>query len=384
VHTVEVSLGNNYDDMNKKGTKNLIIVITYAVVLVLVVVNFKFIIHGTGKFIRLFNPLFIGIIFAFVLNKPCSWFESLIENNISAVKRKSTARGIAIGLTYIIIILIISMIIRFIIPQLTTNIQKFAGNINIYLNNLQAVLDKLTGDFGIERINISTLGIWIQENVTKIGTGIDDIVAQIIDITTGVISFLIQLVIGIVFSIYFMAGKEKLGAQGRHLLKTYLPEKIFNILSYLFNITKDVFNRYILGQFTEACILGILCFAGMLIFRFDYALLISILILITAFIPVVGAFIGGGVAFLLLLMVSPKEAFLFMIFLIILQQFEGNVIYPRTVGNKLGLPAIWVLLSITVGGGLFGPLGVLFGVPVATIIYLLIKNDIQKRDNRKS
>ena len=258
----------------------------------------------------------------------------------------------------------------------------FVRNIDLYLENLQTLLGEISEKFNVIKIDTSTFLIWVRENVIKLDQGIEGILTQLIEITTGLITFIVNIGVGIVLSIYLLSGKEKIIYQLKSLLKTYLPKRIYKGISYLVIVSTDVFNKYIIGQFIEAIILGFLCFIGMVIFGLDYPLLISILVLITSLIPLIGAFIGGGVAFLLLIMISPKKAILFLIFLIILQLFEGNVIYPKIVGSKLGLPAIWVLLSIVLGGGLLGPIGILLSIPITTTIYVIIRNDIKKRSQK--
>ena len=147
-------------------------------------------------------------------------------------------------------------------------------------------------------------------------------------------------------------------------------------------IVYEVFDNYVAGQCKEAVILGSLCFAGMTVLRLDYAGMVSVVVGVTALVPILGAYIGGAVGVLLLLFISPAKALLFLVFLVVLQQVEGNVIYPRVVGRKIGLPGMWVLLAITVGGGLWGIWGMLLGVPLATIFYQLLRQDVRSREAR--
>lgn len=366
--------------MGRKLIRELIIVITYTVALILIIVNFNKVITGLWRFIRLFNPFFSGVAIAFVLHKPCYFIERLLEKKLLK-KRHTLARGLAIFSVYVIILFLFSLIIRFIIPQLLESVVNLVNNTGTYLNNLQNLINKYSDYLDIENVDFSSISSILQTTIRNIGQSISQVLTHIINITTGVLTFIATSLIAIVFSIYLLAGKERLLSQVKRIFKTYLPYKIFRKLAYVFHIVNDVFTRYIVGQLTEAIILGILCFLGMLIFRFDYALLISVIIAITALIPVVGAYLGGGIAFLLLIIISPRKAFLFLIYILVLQQFEGNVIYPKVVGNKLGLPSIWVLLSITVGGGLFGPIGILLGVPIATVIYSIIREDLRRREN---
>ena len=174
--------------------------------------------------------------------------------------------------------------------------------------------------------------------------------------------------------------KEKFFSQTKRVCKSYLSEKHFDKVSHVSAVVNNSFRRYIVGQFTEAIILGVLCSVGMLVFGFPYAGMIGTLIGFTALIPVAGAYIGAGVGAVMILTVSPLKALLFLVFILVLQQLEGNLIYPKVVGNSLGLPALWVLAAVTVGGALAGVLGMLLGVPIAAAAYQLVREDLHRRE----
>ena len=203
---------------------------------------------------------------------------------------------------------------------------------------------------------------------------------KIVDITMGVVSVVTTGFISLALSVYILNGKEKLLIQVKRVTKAYTPSKIHIKIKTLYDIVVQVFEDYIAGQCKEALILGALCFIGMTIFRFEYAGLISVIIGVTALVPILGAYIGGAIGVVLLLFTSPVKALLFLIFLVVLQQFEGNVIYPRVVGRKIGLPGMWVLLGISVGGGIMGILGMIIAVPVTTVLYQLLKKDVARRE----
>lgn len=365
--------------MENRHRKNLIIIITYIVVAILFIINFKQVLGFTGKVLGLFNSFFAGIAIAFILNNPCMATENFINKNTN-IKNKSLKRGISITVTYLVFIFIVILLILFVIPQLFHSVQGLIDNLGTYFNNLQLLINNITEFLDLDPIDLSDFMAFINSSIDKIMNSVSGIVSQIITITTNVISLVINIFISLIFSIYFLAGKEKLLGQGKKLVKTYLPNHIYKNLYYVYLIVIDIFNKYIIGQVTEALILGLLCFIGMIIFRFDYPLLISVIIGVLALVPVVGAYLGGLISFFLLLLISPIKAIWFLVFLVVLQQFEGNVIYPRVVGSSVGLPAIWVLLSIIVGGGLAGPLGILLGVPIASVFYTLIKNDVNNRN----
>ncbi|HOM02941.1 MAG TPA: AI-2E family transporter [Acetivibrio sp.] len=370
--------------MSDKMTRNLIIVITYAVALVLIVINFTPIMQAVWKFIVLFKPFFIGIAIAFVLNKPCMAVEKFLNKRLFKNRLKSVARGLAITITYLLVFLMITLIISFIIPELIKSIQVFLNNMGAYIDNFCDLTNEVSELLGLEKIDLSSLDKLILEYTNKLGSSITELMPKIISITTGVVSFIATLVITVVFSIYILAGKERLMGQCKKVFGTYLPKGLYNKGAYVYRVVVDVFNKYIYGQLAEAFILGSLCFIGMIILRFEYALLISVLIAITALVPYFGAYIGGFCAFMLLLMISPTKAIWFLVYLIVLQQLENNLIYPRVAGSSLGLPGIWVVLAVIVGAGVGGSVGVLLGVPIATVIFTLVKNDVLRRAQKQN
>ncbi len=354
------------------------VIIAYTVVLLLLALNIKPILSGLAFFLGLFKPFLAGVAIAFILNRPCMRIEKLLART-RIVKYKKLCRGLAIALTYLLLLLFLTVLIIFIIPQVIESIKVIISNINFYFSNLQALLNDLADLLNADAIDASQVLSQILQSVSQLEKGVTKGLSQIISFTTGVFLFILTVILAIIFSVYLLACKETVLRQVKRVSQTYLPEKVYAKLSYVYHVVVEVFNQYIVGQLTEALILGVLTFTGMLIFRFDYPLLISVIIGITALVPYVGAYIGGAMAFLLLLMISPFKAVMFLIFLVILQQFEGSVIYPRVVGSRLGVPGIWVFLAATIGAGLGGPFGILLGVPVATVIYTLLKNDLENK-----
>ena len=204
-------------------------------------------------------------------------------------------------------------------------------------------------------------------------------VPQLVSLTSNLVSIVVTGVLALVFSIYMLSGKDRLLAQCRRVLRAYTPPKVCRMVLEVTALTAGTFSKFVTGQITEACILGGLTFAGMVLLRLDYPLLIAVLIGVSALVPIVGAYVGAFTSALLLAMIDPMKAVIFLLFLVCLQQFEGNVIYPRVVGTSLGLPGIWVLAAVTIGGGLFSFLGMLLSVPVASILYTLLRQDVHRR-----
>ena len=224
----------------------------------------------------------------------------------------------------------------------------------------------------------------IQQIFSFVNTGVGNFLNVIVATVTSVFSGVVTGFLGVIFAIYLLLGKEKLGKQADKVLKRYLKTSWYNKTMYVLSVINDCFHRYIVGQCIEAVIIGILCTIGMLLLRLPYATMIGSLIGFTALIPVAGAYIGAIVGAFMILMISPVQALIFLVFLVILQQLEGNLIYPKVVGTSLGLPAIWVLAAVTVGGGMLGVIGMWLGVPIAAVCYRLLREDVNKNSKEAS
>lgn len=366
--------------MEKQKLKSYMLLITFSIGLVLVVVHFKDILHGIGFFAHLLTPLFIGIMLAFVLNRPYTLFCGWYQKKWTLSQKK--ARIFSIVSVYIIGFSALVLIACMVFPELGRNIKTFAESADQYILDMQASLNHTTESLGLSPIDLTYLIDTVDQYLGNFANMFNELLPKIMKATSSVISGLATALISITLSIYILVGKNRLLMQVKRTLKVYLPKQLFGSAQNLYHIVLQVFEDYVSGQCKEAIILGCLCFVGMMILRLDYAGLISVIIAITALVPILGAYIGGTVAVLLLLLVSPGKALLFLIFLIVLQQLEGNIIYPRVVGRKIGLPGMWVMLSITVWGGIFGIWGMLLGVPVTTILYQLLKKDVQQREQR--
>jgi len=249
------------------------------------------------------------------------------------------------------------------------------------------MVNELTVKYDFDTIDLNSFVASFSDNIERFAnkalTYIGNMVPQVVSFMSNIVSFLFNIIMAIVISANILVYKEKLINQISRTVKVSLP-KFYDKLAKLAVVTADTFRRYISGQCIEALILGSLCYIGMLIFRFDYALLISTVIAVTALIPVAGAYIGGAVAFILLAIISPIKAVMFIVYLVILQQIETNLIYPRVVGSSLELPGIWVIFAVTVGGGAFGILGIMFAVPVMSVVYKFMREAVVKRENNQS
>lgn len=367
--------------MDKKLFKSILLIITYAVILVMVLARLDVLAGGLGILLSVFKPLIIGFCLAFVLNRPCQFFFRLYSRGLDKTSARGAARPLAVLTSYLALIIIVVAVFSFVLPKLVESIQTFVLNLNGYIANAQNSINHLLAylHLDIEQLDLSKLNTTLESILNSALRFLSNLGPQIIEFTTGLVSIVVTGVLALVFSIYMLSGRDKLLAQCRRLLKAYVPAKVAGPISDVVSLTAATFTKFVTGQCIEACILGGLCTVGMLFIQPDYAPLIGVTVGASALIPVAGAYIGAILSAVLLLMVSPLKAFIFVIFLIILQQVEGNVIYPRVVGTSLGLPGIWVLAAVTVGGSLMGVPGILISVPIASVAYTLLRQDVRKR-----
>lgn len=373
--------------MDKRLLKSILLIITYAVVLVIALARLDVVLGAVRYVLGLFRPLIIGFALAFILNRPCHFFFRLYRQALGKTPAAGAARPLAVVTSYVALVLVVAGVFSFVLPKLAESIQTFILNLSGYISNVQGWLNQLADYFHLDMqtLDLSRLNQTL-ENLLKQALGfLSSLGPQLLEFTTGIVSLVVTGVLALVFSIYMLSGKEKLLSQCRRVLRAYVPAKIADPLTNVVHLTSDTFTRFVTGQLIEACILGGLCTVGMLFIQPDYAPLIGVTIGASAIIPVAGAYIGAMLSAVLLLMVSPLKALIFLVFLVVLQQIEGNVIYPKVVGSSIGLPGIWVLAAVTVGGGLLGLEGVLFSVPVASVLYTLLRRDVHKRlDESKS
>ncbi len=368
--------------MEKKLFRSLILLITYAVVLVAVIVKLDAVGGWLGGVLAAFQPLIAGLVIAFILDRPCNFFARQYAKLLPG-RAGRAARPLAVVTAYLAVILFIAVLVALVVPELTHSIEMFIGNIGTYAANFQDLYDWVVAKLDLEQLASLDLSSGISDTLKDLLTGALDTLTNtlphLVTMTSVVVSGVVTGVLALVFSIYMLSGAPRLTAQCRRLVKAYLPPRLSTPLLSVAHLTVDTFSKYVNGQLVEACILGGLCFAGMCVFHFDYAPLISVIIGVSALIPIAGAYLGAGVAVLLLVMIRPLEALWFLVFLVTLQQLEGNLIYPRVVGTTMGLPGIWVLAAVTVGGSLLGLAGMVVSVPIAAVLYTLLKNDLRAR-----
>lgn len=366
--------------MDKKWFRTFALLILLAATALLLVLRFDSVLAAISLLKTVISPMLVGFAIAYVLNKPFKSIMAGLEKlTSSSAKTPGWVRPVAIVLTYLLFFGIVVLIFAILIPQLALSIQTLASNLGTYAQNLQGVYEWALNFLPSTGIKIGDISAQLEALYQKVMGMLGDMVPMLYGFTQGVVRTVTNIVVGFVVSFYLLFDKAHLKSQAKRLMTAYIPEKYVQPTLRVANLTNETFSKFISGQLTEAFILGALCFISMTILKFPYVLLISVIIGITNMIPIVGPILGTIPGAFILLMVDPMKAVWFVVLIIALQQVDGNLIYPRVVGSSVGLPALWVLVAITVGGGLFGLLGMILAVPTFSVIYKLLKTDTAQR-----
>lgn len=373
---------NKMDHELKSG----MILIAYGIMLYVLLTHLTFVWNIIKGFITIFSPFLLGLVFAFILNVPMNMFEKRLEKNKRwKIQNLKLRRGISISVSILSVLLIILFVALLIIPDLGKTVNSFLNQLPSVITEVQERVTSFAHDYpAIEewtnKINLNPEGIKtsLESFLKSSGSGI---ITTSISFVVTFITKVANVVIALIFAFYVLAEKEKLSRQFKKVLKAFIKERQVQKFFKVMELANKTFSNFISGQCLEACILGLLCFIGMMIFQFPFALSISVLVAFTALIPVFGAFIAMIVGALFISVTSFQSAFWFIVFFLVLQQIEGNLIYPKVVGNSVGLPAIWTMMAVTVGGSLFGILGMLISVPISSILYALLKDYINKKNS---
>lgn len=374
-------------DKNNKDLKRWIILLFIVIIAYWAINNLTTVGNLISNIFNILFPFILGAGLAFVLNIPMTFFEKKLLKEKSKkkpkIKNKKLARVISIIFAIAVILFVLALIVRLIVPELI-------DIVNLLIENIPYYSEKVTELFGksganIEDINkiIRDANIDINEIKNKVISQIPTILTSSITIVSGIISGIATFFVAIVFAFYILMDKEKLQEQATKFFYAFFSKETAERVIEVGRVSNNIFKSFLTVQCFEATILGTLCIIGMLILRIPYAVPIGVLVGVTALIPVVGAFIGAIIGSILIVSISPIKVITFLIFILVLQQTEGNLIYPRVVGNSIGLPGMWVLAAVSIGGSIAGVLGMLLGVPVATIIYTLFRNSVNKKLEQK-
>ena len=286
-----------------------------------------------------------------------------------------------------LVIAVIALVIFVVVPELSSTVSSLAAQIEAALPKAQSWLESTFRDneqvsawIDSQEVNWEAM---VQTALNMLQTGAGSVLASTVVVARGIINALYTFIISVIFACYVLVQKEKLSVQAQKLLRAVFPEKHADRITYIFSLSYSTFTNFITGQCLEAAILGTMFFVVMSVLKFPYALLVGVLVAFTALIPIFGAFIGCAIGAFLILVVNPMRALAFIILFLVLQQIEGNLIYPHVVGNSVGLPSIWVLVAVTVGGNLMGIAGMLVFIPITSVLYTLLREWVYRRLKEK-
>lgn len=370
----------------KQVLRNGMILLGFAAVLVLILMKFDQVWGAICTGFSTVAPVFYGIVVAFILNVFVHFFEDIVFKPFQKCRSKlwhKAKRPFAVALAYLVVVLVIVLIVAFIIPGLIESMgvlaQTAQDNVPVYFNNAMIWLNRFAAENDLTFIQEFLKDFsWssLLSNVAQVTT---DFLSSLVGVTINVASGVFAAVMGFIFSVYMLTNKEKLLRGVKSTLLAFLPKTTARKIGQIGSLTNKVFFNFIRGQLTECVILGSLCYVGMSILQLDYALLISSVVALGALIPILGAYIGAAVGVVILLLVHPLDALIFLVFLLILQQVEGNLIYPRVVGSSIGLPPVWTLFAVVFWGGVWGVPGILFGTPITAVLYRILRSSVRTR-----
>ena len=336
--------------------------------------------------LNIMSPFVVGAAIAFILNLPMGFFEEKLSK-FKTKKGKKLSKGfirtVSLILAIVVITLVLTIIVNLILPEIINIITLLIEKLPYYGAEIKNIASNITKDFPQINETIKNIDIndkQLQEQVKNFVTGF---LSKSVSLFGNIIGTFFNAIISIVFAAYILTGKDKLKEQAKKILYAYNEKAKAEKIIEIGRTTRNIFRKFITGQCLEATILGILSIIGMLILKVPYAVPIGVLIGVTALIPIVGAFIGIIIGAVLILSAAPMKVITFIIYILILQQIEGNLIYPKVVGDSVGLPGIWVLVSVAIGGDLFGIIGMLLGLPIASVLYTLFKQNVYKKLNEK-
>lgn len=370
----------------KKVLRNGMILLVFAAVLVLVLMRFDQVWGAVLTVVGTVAPVFYGIVLAYILNVFVHFFEDVAFKPLRNAKSKlwkRVRRPLAVALAYLLVALVLVSIIAFIIPGLIESMGILADTVQQtvpgYVTSAMDWLNEFAQENDLTFIQDFLRNFNWSNVLSSASAVLRDFLSSLVGVTINVASGVFAAVMGFIFSVYMLMGKEKLLRGVKSTLLAFLPRPTAQKIGQIATLTNRMFFNFIRGQLLECVILGSLCYVGMSILQLDYALLISSVVTLGALIPILGAYIGAAVGVLILLLVHPIDALIFLIFLLILQQVEGNMIYPRVVGSSIGLPPLWTLFAVVFWGGVLGIPGILFGTPATAVIYRLLRTSVRSR-----
>lgn len=370
-------------------TKKILFISFCIIVMIAVALNIANVFGLLSAALKILTPVIGGFCAAFILNIVMKFFEDRVFCFLKKYKKCSKLiRPVSLALAFIVFLGAITVVLLVIIPQVSETAQSIVQGFPAFTDRALDFTENMLERFDITRDRISEILLGGEELITKIGNFVKENMNGFLEsartIGGSVVSVVVNVVLSLFIAFYFLLQKDLIISQCQRLAGAVMSQRAYNKTARILNLSNRAFANFISGQFIDAIILGLLCFIGMLIFRFPYPEVVSVLVGVCALIPILGAWIGGGVSAVLILINNPIKAFWFLVFLIVLQQLESNLIYPRIVGKQVGLPGVWVLLAVVIGTGVYGAFGALLAVPVASVVYTLLSDFVAYRNERKA
>ena len=370
-------------ELNDSNIKKIRWLIVFAVAAVVVGINYRSVFAILTKMFGFIFPFLLGGVLAFILNVPMRRIEKLLPGK----KEGRLRRPLSLVLTLLFVVGILLLVIFVVMPQLFETLMSLQSSLPAFVAGLKQEAEDLFAQNPdiVEYINTIEID-WkslIEEIIGFLSTGAGTVLSSTFSAAVSIVSGVTTFGIALVFAIYILLQKETLSRQIKMLLHAFLPERLTKDILDVAGLTSSTFSHFLTGQCLEAVILGTMFFVTLSVMRLPYALLIGVLIAFTALIPIFGAFIGCVIGAFLMLMVKPFDALIFVIVFLVLQQIEGNLIYPHVVGNSVGLPSIWVLVAVTIGGSAMGIVGMLIFIPLCSVFYSLLRGVVKVRLEKK-
>lgn len=369
----------------KEETVELVKALTLAGIIIVFVCflfsRFNEIMFWVSKFIGVAMPFVFGMAIAFLLSPVQNYVENKLLKNSKMHFKLKRVLGVASALGFLFIL--VGGLLALLIPQLYTSVMTLSSSMSEYIIEAQKFLESLAINDSIYESIIAYLFASGEKIVTATINGMQQYLPQILNYSVGFLTNFLNFFVGIFIAFYILMSKERFGKQFKRVLFAFVPKKAADYTIYLTELTTRMLNSFVVGKFIDSLIIGVICFVGMTIFKMPYAVLISFIVGLTNMIPVFGPFIGAIPGVFILFMVNPIEAVWFALWILVLQQFDGNILGPYILGDSLGLPSLWIMFSIIVGGGFFGLVGMFLGVPLFSVVYIVVKTSVQRRLSEK-
>lgn len=381
--------------LDRKNVRTILLIIAFAVLLYTAAQNLASVYGAVRTVWRVFGVVITGLAMAFVLNVPLKLFENRVFYGMSEDRRplvRKLRRPVSLVFALVVSLGLIGILIAVVLPQLTATVAEVAARLPEYISSAVNWLNDFLAGFGIEIESLKNFTVDWEKVFSELTTYLKEgsanvdgssVVDTVTGVGTSVVSTVMNTFLGLVVAVYILAQKERIGRFTRRCIDAFLPQNAASGLARIASMASETFSNFVAGQLADSCILGILCYICMRIFRFPYPEVISVVIGVTSLVPMVGSFIGEVIGALLILIVSPLKALLFVVMVLAIQQVDGAFIYPRIVGRSVGLPGVAVFCAVIVGGNVAGVIGAMIGVPVCALIYALLREAVDARLRRR-